>query len=317
MTIRYIDPLSRGISRTDKSLFKPFRLNKWWAVGFTAFLAELGDVGFKGGMNIGRGSKIDVEEVFHFPQKAWEWLIRHPGWAVFIAILTFLAIIFGIIISWLSARGKFMFLDNVVKSRSRIVAPWHEYRKEANSFFLFNLVWGFIQLPIVAAYLIYCFLSLQAIYTRSGNSGALVIPAILAGCGLVAGAIFSLFIYLLLKDFVVPIMYRNRITTWQAIQKFFPLLLSNFIYFMLYALFLVCLWILIVLAIFVAALITCCFCCIGLLVLMIPYINSVILLPISYALRCFSVEFLGQFGPDYILFPRQDVIPPDPGPIAV
>jgi hypothetical protein len=314
MTIQYIEPLSRGISRTKKALFNPLDLKKWFVVGFTAFLAGLGDFGFSGGTSLRRSSKFSLEEVLRFPQKAWEWLLTHPGWAIFIAILLFLSIVFGLILTWLSARGKFMFLDNVVRNQSRVVAPWYEYKKEGNSYFLFCLVWGFVQLPIVIAYLVYCFLNLQALYSHSGTSSALIFPAILAGLGLVAIAIITTFLFILLRDFVVPIMYRDRITTWQAIQKFFPLFLSNFIYFIVYGLLLLCLWLLILVGLGIAGCITC---CIGFVILLIPYINAVVLLPLSYAFRSFSVEFLEQFGPEYSIFPRPEVIPPNDSPIAV
>ncbi len=314
MTIQYIEPLSRAISRMRKALFNPLDIKKWFVVGFTAFLAGLGDVGFSGWMSFRHSSKFKLEEVLYFPQRAWEWIISHPGVAILVATLTFLAFIFGIIISWLSARGKFMFLDNVVRDQSRIVVPWYEYRKEGNSFFLFSLVWGFIILAIMVAYLFICFLNFQALYANSGNSKALIFPAVLAGLGFVALSIISIFIYILLRDFVVPIMYRDRIATWQAIQKFFPLFLPNFFYFLGYALFLLCLWLLILAGIIIAGCVTC---CIGFVIVILPYINAVVLLPLSYAFRSFSVEFLEQFGPDYIIFPGTGAIPPDEGPILV
>jgi len=49
-------------------------------------------------------------------------------------------------------------------------------------------------------------------------------------------------------------------------------------------------------------------CLIFFVLLMIPYISSVVLLPVSYTYRAYSLEFLAQFGPDYSLFP----IPPPP-----
>jgi hypothetical protein len=313
MTIQYVEPLSRGISRTRQALFNPIDIKKWFVVGFTAFLAGLGDVGFSGWTGFRRGSKLSVENALYFPQKVWEWLINHPGWAILIAMLTLLAVVFGIILTWLSARGKFMFLDNVVRDQSSVVAPWCEYKKEGNSFFLFHLVWGFIQLPIVIAYLIYCFLNLQALYGNSGNSRALIFPAILAGLGLVAIAVITTFLFILLRDFVAPIMYRNRITTWQAIQKFFPLFLSNFFYFIGYGLFLLCLGLLILVGLAIAGCVTC---CIGFVILFFPYINAVVLLPLFYTYRSFSIEFLEQFGPEYHIFPRPEVIPPEAGPIT-
>jgi hypothetical protein len=317
MTIQYIEPLSRGISRARKALFNPLDIAKWFALGFTAFLAGLGEAGFGWpGFRTGfsRSSNFKLEDFLYFPQRVWEWITGHPGAVILIGILVFLAFILGIIITWLSARGKFMFLDNVVHDQSRVVVPWYEYGKEGNSFFLFNLVWGFIQLPIVIAYLAYCFLSLQSLYGRSGSSSVLIFPAILAGMGLVAGAILSAFIHILLRDFVVPIMYRNRVAVWQAIRIFFPLLMSNLFFFIGYVLFLFCLWLLLLLGI---GIVGCATCCIGFLILMIPYINAVVLLPLSYAFRSFSLEFLEQFGPAYSIFPKPDVIPPSAGSITV
>ena len=49
-----------------------------------------------------------------------------------------------LIFSWLGARGRFIFTDCIVKNRGAIVAPWHEFRREANSFFLFTLLISFL-----------------------------------------------------------------------------------------------------------------------------------------------------------------------------
>jgi hypothetical protein len=307
MKIQFIEPLSQGISRMRRDLFNPFDLKKWFIVGFTAFLAGFIDGGSSGNpfawRNMGKGSKFDQEDILFFPQRAWQWLTGHPGWAIFIVVMIFLVFIIGMILAWLGCRGKFMFLDNVVHGRALVVAPWYEYRKEAKSFFLFNLIWGGISLAIVVAYTAFCFIQLQTVYARSG---ALIVPVILAILGLVVYAIISLFLLTLIKDFVVLIMYRDRISTLQAIQKFIPLFLSQFIYFLGYELFLVCLSLLVVIGTAIAGCITC---CIGFVILMIPYINAVILLPIPYALRAFSVEFLEQFGPEYQIFPRPDINP--------
>ena len=46
-------------------------------------------------------------------------------------------------------------------------------------------------------------------------------------------------------------------------------------------------------------------CCIGFLILIIPYLGSVILLPVSYTFRGLSVDFLEQFGEKYRIFPQE------------
>jgi hypothetical protein len=314
MRIQYIEPLSKAISRTKRALLNPFDLKAWFVIGFTAFLARLADIGFPGGLGLRRRSNFDLKEILYFPQRAWEWLGNHPGWAIAIMIGVSLAFVFGIIITWLSSRGKFMFLDNVVHSRSRIVEPWYEYKNEGNSFFLWNVFWGIIATAIIIAYLFYCFTALQSVYGSSGNGRMLIVPAVLAGLGLIIISIINLFIYVLLRDFVVPIMYRDRSTAWEAIQKFLSLFLAQFFYFIGYGLFLFCLAILIIIGIIIAGCVTC---CIGFVILAIPYINAVILLPVSYAMRSFSIEFLEQFGPEYHVFPRPAVNPPGAGSITV
>lgn len=306
MTIQYFEPFSRGFARMKKALFNPFDLKKWFVVGFTAFLSGLTD--FHGGGDSGRkgGGTVDWEEILYFPQKAVEWLSENPVWALLIAFGVVLLLVLGVFIAWWSSRGKFMFLDNVVHDRSQIRAPWNEYRAEGNSLFLVSLSLAAIVLVIVAGYVTQCFTALQAIYEGGEGERALIVPAILMLLGLMAIFLLSAFISLMLRDFVVPIMYRYRITTLKAVGKFFTLFMSRLIYFVGYALFTFFVMLIVVIGIVIIGLATC---CVGFVLFALPYINAVVLLPVSYTLRAFSVEFLEQFGPEYHVFPRESSTP--------
>ena len=59
MAISYSGPLSKAWARMKKALFQPFNINKWFRVGFTAWLAGLTDCSGSGsggsGNNSGRG----------------------------------------------------------------------------------------------------------------------------------------------------------------------------------------------------------------------------------------------------------------------
>jgi len=289
-----------------KALFNPFDLKKWFVVGFTAFLSGLTD--FHGGADSGRkdGGMVHWEDVLYFPQKAAEWLTENPGWAILIAFGVFLILILGVFVAWWSSRGKFMFLDNVVHDRSQVRAPWNEYRVEGNSLFLVSLSLAAIVLVIVTGYVIQCFTALQGLYEGVEGEKALIVPAILMLLGLIAIFLLSGFISLLLRDFVVPIMYRYRITTLKAVGKFFTLLMSRLLYFVGYALFTFVILLVVVIAIVIVGFATC---CVGFLLFALPYISAVVLLPVSYTLRAFSVEFLEQFGPEYHIFPRESATP--------
>ncbi len=310
MSISYSEPLVKGFNRMKKSLFQPFNLSKWINVGFTAFLAGLADCGggSGGGGNSNIGNKMenfDWNEFYSFPSIAQNWLIEHPFWfALIITGLLFLVVI-AVVITWVSSRGKFMFLQNVVKNEEEIVKPWKEFRKEGNSLFWWQFIYGWIVLLIFVLLAIYGFGVAKNIHNG-------VLPEVskisfIIGFIVTIIALFIVFGYisLFLNDFIVPIMYKYRISATKAWSKLLSLTLSNPGSFIVYGLFVFLLTIAVVIAVLIAALATC---CIGLLLLMIPFINAVILLPISYTYRAFSIEFLAQFGSDFDLIDNTEQV---------
>lgn len=301
MEIRYFDPLSRGYMRMKKALFQPFdNIKKWLVVGFTAFLAGLTDCH---GGNAGHRSRggVDWEDVVYFPRRAEEWLLENPQWFAMIVIGVVLLVLVIVLLTWLSARGRFMFLDNVVHDKAEVARPWHEFRREGNSLFLFNVVVGFAVLIGFVVYIILCYTSLVEIYEQVIDPAAMLAPAILMVLGILGIVLFLLFVNLMLVDFVVPLMYKNRVGVLAGWGLWFHLFRDHILVFFGYALLVAGLMILVGIAIMLAVVFTC---CVGLIFLVLPYVNSVVLLPVSYTMRAFSVEFLGQFGPGYVLFPN-------------
>lgn len=302
MVIEYWNPLSRGWERMKEALFRPFDLAKWFVVGFTAFLAGLMDWPYGGGDGDRGGLKgrADIDDILDFPREAWYWLTDHPGWFGLIIFGVVFLILLGVLLTWLSSRGKFMFLDNVVHDRAKVTQPWHEFRTEGDSLFLWRLVYGFLCFIVFMSFFVFCYFVAVGLY-ESYASGASIVFSII-GLALGAFVLFILtgYISMFLNDFIVPIQYKQRVSAGKAWGFFLPLLRRHFLHFILYGLFIFIVHIVIVIIVITIGIFTC---CIGILLLIIPYINSVVLLPISYTLRSFSVEFLGQFGPDYMCFP--------------
>ena len=306
--IRYFDPLGRAFQRMKRALFQGAGIRKWFVVGFTAFLAGLTDChgGGNGGGVRNRMGRADWDDLMYFPHDAYVWLLDHPGWFMLILFGVCLLLLIIILIMWLSSRGKFMFLDNVVHDRAQVAAPWYEYKTEGNSLFLWSITVGLVAFALIVAYLVLSYSVLLGIYELSWEPTALIAPGILLLLGLIAIIVVASFIDLMLVDFVVPLMYRSRIKVLAGWRVFLPLFGSRFLYFIGYGIFYLLLSIVIIAGIIAGVLLTC---CLGLLVLIIPYINAVVLLPVSYTLRAFSVEFLEQFGSDYKIFP-------EPSPVA-
>jgi len=284
-----------------EALFQPFDITKWFRIGFTAWLAGLTDChGGSSGNNSGHGGYNQWDEFFNFPQTAWNWLMDNPLWfnLIIVGVVTLFVIITVVI--WVSSRGKFMFLHNVIHDNSEISLPWHEYRKEGNSVFLWQFFFGWFAFAVFILFLSYCFITGKDLFYGDYPKIAIfwgIAQMILVFIGyLIVFGYISLF----LKDFVVPIMYKHRVGVVRGWTKFLGLFFPHFFPFVGYGLFIFILGIAVAIAVILFALLTC---CIGLLLLAIPYIGAVVLLPISYTFRAFSIEFLKQFGTDFDVFP--------------
>ena len=304
MNISYSDPLSNAWARMKKALFQPFDLSKWFTVGFTVFLATLGD--FHGGnkpdnMADYNRSLVDWDEFAQYPDIAWQWLMVHTLWFSLIIFGVIILFVIIIVFIWLSSRGKFMFLDNVIHDKAEVTKPWYEYRKQGDSLFLWRLVFGLVSFILIMISLIFSFVVIVNLFTNYTAIPVKVFSIMGLMLQFVALTIVISYISLFLNDFVVPVMYKNKISTTQAWHKFLPLLSKYPGHFLLYGLFIFALWILVVIGIVIFGLFTC---CIGFMLLIIPYIGSVVLLPVYYTFRAYSLEFIEQFGDEYQFFPK-------------
>ncbi len=306
MNIQYFEPLGRGFARMKAALFKPFDLKKWFVVGFTAFLAGLtdgGSGGGGGGAGDGNGGGVDTDfaNVLDAPYSALQWLKDNPEYMI--AVLMGVVFVIGLIVVlvWLSSRGKFMFLYNVVNDRAEVSTPWREYTHLGNSLFLWRIAFIFISLAIVIGFFVNVWQNTYNLYFDRAEQ----VPI---GYLIQMGFLFLLivlvigYIDMLLSEFVVPVMYKHDLTAVKAWNKFLSVHWSNFWSFVLFGLFRLLLFILVGILYLFFGLFTC---CLGFLFLFIPYINSVVTLPISYTFRSFSLEFLAQFGDDFVLFPSE------------
>ncbi len=298
MTIEFFEPLSRAWNRMKNALFSPFDLNTWLSVGFTAFLADLLE-SHGGGNSSHRGGHFDFENLVNAPRRLWEWLGHHPGWFLLIVLAVIFVLLILLLLLWLSSRGKFMFLDNVIYGRSLVSQPWREFKGLANSLFVWRFAFTLLSLFLILFFLASVWHKASDLYWNDYRIP--VVFLISRGLFFVLLILSVAYIDLLLDHFVVPVMYKNRISATQAWQKFLTIHWHYFGYFIFYALLMLLLNLFVVIAVIAFGLFTC---CMGFILLIIPYINSVVLLPISYTFRAFGPEFLGQFGEDFKVFPE-------------
>ncbi len=289
-------------------LFRPFDFGKWCAIGLSAFLAGFlqGGNGFNFSYNRGANANYNSPHlslrtpVPNFDLRQFITNITHAASTaqagmVVLIVLGVVVLFFGFILLfyWLGTRGQFMFLDNIVRNRGAISWPWEYYKRQANSllgFYLLFLVISFgIFLPILAAMVVMCIpLYMQHRWPGGGEITGLVVLGLLY-LVLALGMSILLFIF---REFGIPIMFRQGLLARPAFWESMGLIRKHAGSVALFILLRIAIFI----GIVILSLIVCCAtCCIEL----IPYVGTVILLPVVVYVRCFTLDCLAQFGPEY------------------
>ena len=284
--IQIFKPFGAAFELMKKILFQPFDIKKWFIIGFAAWLANLGGGG--GSFNYPYNEREDAhklnETISQIPHS-----VLITGVCALVAVVLVLVVLFA----WLRARGRFLFIDCIVRNRGAIAEPWREFRTEGNSYFLFSLM------AAVCLVLFTALLSAPLVYVAVRGRFYLSLhrdrlePYVLLIMALwVFIILLVVFGWALIVNFMVPVMYRRRCRAYEAFRAATSLIARHAGEIVLYCLFLI---ILAVACVIVGCTVTCATCCIA----AIPYVGTVVLLPVFVLLRSFSLLFLRQFGPEY------------------
>jgi hypothetical protein len=293
-------PISLAIDHTKRMLF-PVKLGRWFSLGFVAWLAHLGEGGSSlpqlpdtsGSGGGGPSMKPGVD-----------WVIDHLSLVIIIGVA---AIAFGTAITalllWLSSRAKFMFIDDIVKNEDKVEEPWKRFAELGSSLFKFRFVLSLLGLGVVLLAL-GVFLGMAWDELRTGVLAAqtLIAAVIAISIAIVLGAPLGI-VGLLVDDFVVPAMYLNDEGVgagWRRVKSEIFQGRGGTIF--LFYLMQIALGLVIGVIAFVATCITLC-------IAALPYIGTVILLPLFVFSRAYVLYFVQQFGPSWQLFPRDPAEP--------
>lgn len=307
MPIEYWAVLGRAWRRMTVLLFRPFDLVKWLTLALCAWLARLFDGGGGNGrVGGGHGGSVNaadlrdgLRQAIEGLGRAWEWVTGH--WGATVVVFVGVPLLLGIVLTvlWLSSRFKLIYLDNLVQRRADIVLPWRRLGKLGDSLFVFRVGFGLVCL-VIAATLVALVVGL-GVFSLAGGANAWGIAGIVFwGLLFLAFVIVVAYLGLFLESFVVPIMYRHNLTAIAAWRAFLPWLSAQTTSFLLYGLFVLLLFVVTVLGIGVVGLATC---CVGFVLLALPYVGTVLLLPLIVTYRYLSLEFLAQFHPSLTVFP--------------
>ncbi len=280
-------PFEDGYTIMKAILFQPFDLTKWLVIGFAAFIA--------GHFTAGGGFSPPMN--WHPPGSAMRSgadttgfdLQHHFGlFSGLIIGLVIFCVVLVLVFMWIKARGVFVFTDCIVRNRAAIKEPWREFRREGNSLFLFTVGLTAVVLFIVAIMVGACILvATLGHLSRQQSALTLITLGVLGFC-----VYICMVVTLGLIGYFMPmVMYRRRCLSMEAFKVVANLIWQDpgaFILFVLFGILLFLGWLM------VASVVMCATCCIALL----PYVGTVIMLPVFVWLRSFGLLFFRQFGPD-------------------
>ena len=298
--ISVLTPVNEALDRVKRVLFQPFDAGKWFIIGFTAWLAQLGENGganfhFNTGGGRGKGGGGLHQEF----EQARDYVMSNLHWIIPVVVgVVLLCLALWILFTWLSSRGRFMFLHCVALNKAEVAEPWRKFAAQGNSLFWFRIVLGLISLMLMLPLLaVGAVIGLGMVeHSRWEAAGVLwLIGVVLALIGL---ALVFFLIAKLTTDFVVPIMFVRRCSSiggWRILRD---LIWDNIGNMLLYLLFQIVLAMVTGILVMIVAIATCCVCCL----LLVPYIGTVLLLPVFMFHRAYSAHYLAQYGPGFDAF---------------
>jgi hypothetical protein len=191
-----------------------------------------------------------------------------------------------------------MFLHCVALNRAEIRIPWHQWASQANSLFWFRLATAGVLLIPTLPVIGFMVLVIFRMTEHGFGVGKLVVLIALSFLLILLSIVFLVLARLTI-DFVVPIQYLRRSSCLNAWREFLPILQANVGSFLLYLLFRLLLAIAIGAVVLIVILATC---CVAGCLFAIPYLGTVLMLPIHVFERSYSAAFLAQLGSEYNVF---------------
>jgi hypothetical protein len=193
-----IDAISAAWNRAIQLLLHPFRWSFWWRMAFLAFMT--GEMGGSGNFNLPSNwnTRTHTGNGFFAMPAPWEAI-----GAGALAVIILAAVVFMFVFMYLSCVFRFVLFDAVLTGRYRLREGFARWQAHGTRFFWWSLGYMFVMLGSIGVGVLLIVASIAGV--KAGNPVSillLVVGIILILCLVVAAMV----IFVLTKDFVIPIM---------------------------------------------------------------------------------------------------------------
>lgn len=228
--------------------------------------------------------------------------------ASIIALIVFI-IILSFVLTWLRCRGKFMFIDALVKDEGREISikeKWRTSKKLGNSYFIFSIIISLINLAVTFLSLgVYALLLYKWIVDMisAGEficpSGSVITFTVVWTLIFLIFSIAIVIVMITFDDIGTLMMYRRGIGSWTAFKHTIGAIVGNPVGIIQYLIIIMIYSIIATSLVAIVQFLTCCLCCIGYIMIMLPFVWMLAELPLFVFRQFFLIEFAKQFGDDF------------------
>jgi hypothetical protein len=144
---------------------------------------------------------------------------RRGGPVVFVLLMAGMVVLgagFVLFFLWFSSRFNFVLLDTIVTRELAIRDLFKKHKKEGNSYFAWMLAFLGI---VLAAFLIIGLVGMGFLVIAKGNAALSLTLGIFAAILLLVIFLGMICIGIVMRDFILPVMYREKIPATNAIHK--------------------------------------------------------------------------------------------------
>jgi len=204
-----------------------------------------------------------------------------------------------VLVTWLSSRGQMLFLDSLVRSGAGVAEPWRRTREAGERLFR-------VRLGLVVAMLAVMGVLAGGLAGGAWAAGWLCengpwIPLAVVGALLLGGvALVARLLDWVAVDLLAPALYARgepwRVALGRLFREVIAARPGGFVLFGLLRFLLSVVAAMMVVAGIAAT------CCLLWLPLLLPYVGTVLLLPIPVFFRLFPLAYLAHFGRDWQIF---------------
>ncbi len=308
-----IEAFAGAIDRSFESLF-PLNLKRWsvftvtiWLSGLAALVVSAG--GVFGAMGFFSGAipevalmlpKLDELDAFDPREFFQSQEVSEMFWVLWGSLVT-VTLLVGLIAFFAAARGKMLFLHNLVSLEDKLEEPWDRFAKESNS--LFRLYYIIFFLFFMTAAGLFAFRWVQFVANVSAETS---VQGVITDYGLsLLGEALALFpigllilcFFAITNDFVVPIMYKRRVGWLRGWAFFMPIFRKwpgTFLFY--FGVRIVCFFVIQFFIQSIYGMLWCVFCLPA-----IPVLNRAPFIPLDLFMRAFPLLLLEKMDGEYAI----------------